>query len=348
MNKKEILAKFKNIHSFRDDIISITNKEWFSLLQDEIRNSIAIEGIFANRADLISVLEKNKKSGKQKSAAILGYFDAANTVYEYALNLFKQKEFEVRISDLKQIHTLLMRYEKQSGFFKGSPGEFRKENVEVFDSKFTALHWIYINDALEVYIKWINKNLRKKNIDVIRLCALIHLLFETIHPFRDGNGRVGRIFLSYILIGMGYINIAIKGVKKSERDFYYNSLEFSDDQYEIMLRQVEIGKKISMELIEKHSAITNSSELENIIYKCLDSGVERLLKTLSDETYIEKYLPLREIAKYFNYSQDYLRNLINKGKLPAKRNGKIWLLQPNAIQKYIDSMEKNILPKYDL
>lgn len=46
----------ENIH-----FISVNNSEWYSLFQDEIRNSIAIEGIFANRSELLSVLERGRR-----------------------------------------------------------------------------------------------------------------------------------------------------------------------------------------------------------------------------------------------------------------------------------------------
>ena len=54
------------------DFIKVSNTEWYSLFKDEIRNSIAIEGVFANRSELLDVLEKNKRTNKQKTAAILG------------------------------------------------------------------------------------------------------------------------------------------------------------------------------------------------------------------------------------------------------------------------------------
>ncbi|WP_214495051.1 Fic family protein [Thermosipho sp. 1244] len=42
--------------------------------------------------------------------------------------------------------------------------------------------------------------------------ARSHVLFESIHPFEDGNGRIGRILLNFYLLKNGYINITIKGV----------------------------------------------------------------------------------------------------------------------------------------
>ena len=203
--------------------------------RDEIRNSIAIEGIFANRNELLEVLEKNKRTSDEKSAAILGYFEAASTFYEYANNLYKEGEFSLRISDIKQIHTLLMRYEQQVGSFTGKLGEFRVEPVEVNEAKFTPLDYLFVRETMELFIKWINEKLKDPDYDKVKLAAESHILFETIHPFKDGNGRAGRILLSFILflIGCGYVNIAIKGTQKNDRDKYYEAMESGDDNLDL-------------------------------------------------------------------------------------------------------------------
>ena len=73
---KEILVdlrkEIQDLRSHNINFIAVSNSEWYSLFRDEIRNSIAIEGVFANRKDLLDVLEKNKRTDKQKAAAILG------------------------------------------------------------------------------------------------------------------------------------------------------------------------------------------------------------------------------------------------------------------------------------
>lgn len=339
MDKKTVVKKFGGLKVHSMDFITITNKEWYSLFLDEIRNSIAIEGIFSNRNDLLNVINKTQKTNTQKTSAILGYFDTASSVYEYAKNLLKNEEFTIRQSDLKQIHSLLMRYEKQNGHYKGKLGEYRLENVEVYNSKFTPINYIYINDVMTAYLKWINKSAKNKKLDKIRFAALSHVLFETIHPFRDGNGRAGRILLSYMLIGMGFLNIAIKGVKKSERERYYNAMESSDIEFEEMLRAIEKGKPASENLIEEYARKTDTTLIENIIIEELAYSFERMVQNKSDITNSDALLPLRDAAKFFNYSQDYLRNLINSDKLKAAKKGKLWYVKLSELEKYVNNVK---------
>ena len=340
MNSMELLKEFGILRKRNIHLIAVSNSEWYSLFRDEIRNSIAIEGIFANRNELLEVLEKNKRTSDEKSAAILGYFEAASTLYEYANNLYKEGEFSLRISDVKQIHTLLMRYEQQVGSFTGKLGEFRVEPVEVNEAKFTPLDYLFVRETMEVFIKWINEKLKDPDYDKVKLAAESHILFETIHPFKDGNGRAGRILLSFILIGCGYVNIAIKGTQKNDRDRYYEAMEQGDDQFELMLREIEKGNKLSANDINNYASKSNVAQLNEIITNRLQDGLKRLSKKEFVEMNQDAVVPLRDAAKFFNYSQDYLRNLINKGKLPAEKKGKLWYLKIRDVERYVQKLSE--------
>ncbi|MFQ5640863.1 MAG: Fic family protein [bacterium] len=316
-------------------LFAVSNREWYSLFKDEIRNSIAIEGIFANRNDLLNVLEHKGRTSTEKTAAILGYFEAASSLYEYANNLYKENEFRLRLADIKQIHTLLMRYEMQVGSFSAAIGDFRNEDVDVIESKFTPLKHDKIRDMMHLFVSWVNKNIGNGIDDPMRLAVAAHVLFETIHPFRDGNGRVGRILLNYLLIGQGFVNIAIKGIRKEDRERYYQALEVGDDEFEQMLRQFEAGADIS---IEKRC---HRSDLA-LIYQLVLNRLQDVLKRLQNQRLVpagpDAVLPLRQIAQHFNYSQDYLRNMINKGKIPAVKKGKLWYVKIRDIQAYIENL----------
>lgn len=337
---KQILDGFRENNT---SFITVNNSEWFSLFRDEIRNSIAIEGIFANRNELLAVLEHHQRTQDQKSAAILGYFEAASTLYEYANNQYEAKEFQLRLSDLKQIHTLLMRYEHQLGTFSGQLGGFRNENVAVTDSSFTPLQFHYLPDTLRVFLDWHNANICKPQFDLLTFASASHILFETIHPFRDGNGRVGRILLSYLLIGSGLLNISIKGTQKTDRNKYYIALENGDGEIEKMLRRIENGETPTITRINNAVKNSNLSAMKTMIHQRLNHSldlIEKDVKTMDQDALI----PLRDAAKFFNYSQDYLRQLIHLGKLPAQKHGKLWVVKVRDIAQYNQSVNDRQKP----
>ena len=72
--------------------VSVRNKEWFTLLEEDTRNSLMIEGYFVSKADIREIIDNPKytKTGYK----ILGYFDAAVASYELAFQQYKTKEFK--------------------------------------------------------------------------------------------------------------------------------------------------------------------------------------------------------------------------------------------------------------
>ena len=66
----------------------------------------------------------------------------------------------------------------------------------------------------------------KDNIPPLQKAALFHGKFEKIHPFEDGNGRVGRLLINIILLNNGYPPLIIR---KTHRVSYFNALEAFDN-----------------------------------------------------------------------------------------------------------------------
>jgi len=335
MNTEKIKKDIEIIRKKNPEFITVANKEWYSLFKDEIRNSIAIEGVITNRNELLRVLEKNERADTEKTAAILGYFEAASSMYEYAHNQYKEQEFILRLSDIKQIHTLMMRYEKEVGTYTGDLGGFRRGDIEVAKATFKPIDAYYIRPAMQLFTKWLNEKLKEDNIDYLKLAAISHIWFETIHPFRDGNGRVGRILLSYILIGSGYVNIAIKGISKTDRNNYYDALESCDKCFEKINRKIERSKKLSVEGVDKQVDIVDFSIFEKILKSRLTQAVKRLKKTKKNSSGNEAVLSLKELSEAYDYSQDYLRNLINRKQLTAHKQGKLWYVKVRDMQDYL-------------
>jgi len=85
-----------------------------------------------------------------------------------------------------------------------------------------------ISSLLNELITWYIKN--KKKYPALLLASIVHNQFEKIHPFQDGNGRVGRLLLNYVLLNKEYppLNIRLK-----DRMRYYETLKKYDDSGDI-------------------------------------------------------------------------------------------------------------------
>jgi len=108
-------------------------------------------------------------------------------------------------------------------------GKLRQHQVRISGSKFKPPIPVEVYPLLMELIKWYNRNKSKMN--PVLLAGLIHLKFVTIHPFSDGNGRVGRLILNFVLKKYNYPMLNIPYVNRTS---YYNALERSqlqqDDQ----------------------------------------------------------------------------------------------------------------------
>ncbi len=69
--------------------------------------------------------------------------------------------------------------------------------VGIAESKHIPQIPVEIHSLLQEFFKWYNKN--KDKIHPIELAALVHLKFVTIHPFSDGNGRISKIMMNFVL-----------------------------------------------------------------------------------------------------------------------------------------------------
>ena len=103
-------------------------------------------------------------------------------------------------------------------------GKFRDYLVRV--GPHLAPDWQEIHRMMEELISFINKN--KNNLNPVELSARAHYKFEKIHPFGDGNGRIGRLLMNQILWHEGYPMLIIEYKKRKS---YYKSLNKTEDDF---------------------------------------------------------------------------------------------------------------------
>jgi Fic family protein len=99
-------------------------------------------------------------------------------------------------------------------------GKIREHGVAISGSKFVPPSPAELNVELREFFKWYSKN--KDKLHPIELAALSHLKFVTIHPFSDGNGRISRLIMNFILHKNGYPMVVIP---YEGRNSYYGNLE---------------------------------------------------------------------------------------------------------------------------
>lgn len=102
-------------------------------------------------------------------------------------------------------------------------GKVRNHDVAIAQSKFKPPMHLELEFLLKEFFDWYNK--KRKNIHPVELAALVHLKFVTIHPFSDGNGRISRLMMNFILKNN---NFPLLDIQYTKRTSYYNALERSN------------------------------------------------------------------------------------------------------------------------
>lgn len=174
-------------------------------------NSNAIEGSTLTLKETSLVLQGitiNKKPLKEHLEAI-GHKDA----FYYVCDLVREKT-PLTESIIKQIHSLVLVAEPQDR------GVYRKLPVRILGANHTPPQPYLVPKQMEDLIINYKKWIKTKNI--VEVVSLLHLNFEFIHPFIDGNGRTGRLLVNLVLMQNGFPPIDIKF---SDRQRYYDCFE---------------------------------------------------------------------------------------------------------------------------
>ena len=101
-------------------------------------------------------------------------------------------------------------------------GSFRREDVGPYLGKTEYVLWSDVIIEIGNLVSWYKKNKNKMN--PVELASRFHLRFELIHPFIDGNGRIGRLLAIRILHKNSYPMI---NIEPKEKQTYLNKLESS-------------------------------------------------------------------------------------------------------------------------
>jgi Fic family protein len=155
--------------------------------------------------------------------------EVVNYVAAMNFGLKRLNELPLSLRLLREIHGVLM--EEVRGGEK-SPGEFRVSQNWIGspgprgldDASFVPPPPDAMNVALSNFERYLHDN---DNLHPLLVCGLAHAQFETIHPFLDGNGRVGRLLMTFLLCHAGILRLPLLYLShyfKLHRTEYYDRL----------------------------------------------------------------------------------------------------------------------------
>jgi len=211
---KEIAEKFRKLKALR------ANPVFSEELRREIMeiwtyNSTTIEGSTLTRRETALAIEEGIVSGAKPLTDYLaakGHASAVDLVYG-----FVKENRAIDESAILELHRAVM-----VGIFDVEVvGKYRDVQVWLRGRKYIPLPPEQVPGMMRGMVKQISRT--PENLDPVTHSAGIHLNFESIHPFQDGNGRVGRLLSNWMLMRAGYPPIIIMA---SEKRRYFNALEY--------------------------------------------------------------------------------------------------------------------------
>lgn len=200
-------------------------------IPESVYNSNAIENSTLSLKETEKILLEMEVS---RNVSLREVFEAKNLarVMEY-ISMKSQEELSKEVILL--LHQMLI-----GNIDEKLAGRFREKNEYVRIGSFIAPDPKHIERMLEELLVEFSSDFMSYFVDKI---AKFHLKFETIHPFNDGNGRIGRVLINYQLYKLGFPGIIIRDKEKS---VYYQSFK----EYQDNKKTKQMEKIITLALME--------------------------------------------------------------------------------------------------
>lgn len=319
----------------------------YMYVRKEALLSSQIEGTQSSFTDLILFEHKQKINVSTDDVE-----EVSNYVVAINHGLKRLQEgFPLSLRLLREIHAILLRGGRGT---QKSPGEFRKSQNWIGGTRpgnavFVPPPPEYLMDCLSDFEKFLHNTSVK--LPMLINIGLTHVQFETIHPFLDGNGRLGRLLIMLLLCENGLLKAPILYLSlylKEHRTLYYELLQQvrSHGSWEVwlefFLQSVKHSAKQAMVSIKKMNHLfaedlKKINSLGRARLSCLDT-FEYLKKLpqvsaplLAEELHIT--IPTARAAL------NHLLELNIVTEISGKKRGKIYVYR-----KYLNVLEEGTEP----
>ncbi len=279
-----------------------------SYVRKEALFSSQIEGTQATLEDILD--DSSEKSINADIEEVVNYVKAMN----YAVELLNT--YPICNRYIRMVHEVLMNGVRGS---EKNPGEFRKSQNWIGHSGSSLKNARYIppsvedmNNCMNDLEEYINND---NDIDDLIKIALIHYQFETIHPFLDGNGRIGRMLIILYLINKKKIDYPCLYIsyflKRNQIEYYerMSNVRYRDDYIqwieffligiiEMCKESIECINKLN-KLREKNKKIIKEKDYWLLEYLEINPIIDA--KKTSIKTNIDYSKVNRTITKFVDY-----------------------------------------------
>jgi Fic family protein len=205
---KEVSLLFTNV---RVKLAHLSEDDWKNFTEEFTYHTNAIEGSRVSKQEVRQILGNRQwpERSKEEISETLGVAEA--------VRYLRHSKDPLSMELIRDLHRIVF---KNSKPFAGETRRKSGVEVSVVDSAGRVIHQgapgSLVDTMLKRLVGWYRKN--RDRYPPFDLAAVVHNQFETIHPFEDGNGRIGRLLLINVLLKHGQppLNIEIE----NRKDYY--------------------------------------------------------------------------------------------------------------------------------
>ena len=277
----------------------------------EATQSSKIEGTQTNIEEAFFSKSDISNEKRDDWEEVQNYISAMNE----AVRLLHNLPFSSRL--IKQTHKVLLQGVR--GQHK-QPGEFRKSQnwiggASINDAVFVPPIHAEVPDLISDIEKFANSSDYDNIPDLIKI-ALIHYQFETVHPFLDGNGRVGRLLITLYLVSKNILKqpiLYLSDFFEQNRSLYYDNLTRVRTHNDInqwlkffLIGVIETSKK-GVETLDAILQLQRSLEIRTDRLGIRSSDVRQIINYL----YKRPIISVSEVTTLINKTQQTAYNIIS-------------------------------------
>jgi Fic family protein len=275
---QSLKSEYDHLRKGKESLLAMIDE---AEVPEGVYNSNAIENSTLTLKETEKILLEMAVS---REVSLREVYEAKNLARVVGYIRNKSQETDMSSETILFLHQMLM-----SGIDDGIAGRFRKKGEYVLVGTHISPAPEHVERMIESIIVEYSSNLTAYFVDKI---AKFHLEFETIHPFIDGNGRIGRVLVNYQLMRLGFPGIIIR----------------------------DKGKKVYYRTFNDYRDHNNAKTMEKIISLSLTESLHKRV------TYVkgEQIMKLSDFTRQRNKSAPAISNAARRQNIPAFRERGVW------------------------
>ena len=276
-------AEFDTLRKGKDSLLAMIDE---AEVPESVYNSNAIENSTLTLKETEKILLDMEVS---RDVSLREVYEAKNLARVIGYTRNKSQETEINKELILLLHQMLIGGidDKIAGRFRG-PGEYVRVGTHVAPAP------EQVERMIEAILTEYTSDLSAYFLDKI---AKFHLDFETIHPFCDGNGRIGRVLICFQLQRLGFPMVIVRDREKKE--YYKSFVDYRDDK--------------------------NTKTIEKVVSLALMESLHKRITYLKGD----KVIPLSEYTKKHTKSASAITNAARRQNIPAFREKGVWKISEN-------------------